>query len=149
MKRLYLLLAVALTVSLAPALAPAQSGESNLTALNNKDIVQMVEHNVEAEAIIKTIKLSPCTFDTFPPVLKELKRRGVPEKVLQAMVDAPYGPAMASNNIDELGEQPIYHYAEHLRQMGVLTPIASGRRVPTRQPRTRAARTRPRPGGYR
>ncbi len=116
----------------------------DVTPLGNKDIVLMVEHKVETELIIKAIKSSPCTFDTFPPVLKEMKRQGVPEEVLQAMLEAPYGPSSESKAKDDLGEQPIYHYAEQLKQMGLLMPVISGRGLPSRQTRARATRSRQR-----
>lgn len=100
----------------------------------------MVENKVPADAIVKTIQTSACTFDIFPPVLRELKRRGVPESVLQAMVQAPYGPSSANSSADDLGEQVIYHYTEQLKPY--LTPVAStGLRV-TRQTRARITRSR-------
>lgn len=125
-----LLLAATLLLTLLPSMAAAQSGETEVTSLSNRDVLLMVEKKVETEAIIKTIKSSPCTFDTFPPLLKEMKRRGVPEPVLLAMVEAPYGPSVANSSKDDLGEQPIYHYAEQLKQMGFLTPMPSGRGLP-------------------
>ncbi len=127
MKTQTLLLAATLLLTLLPSMAAAQSGEPEVTPLNNKDVLVMVEKKVETETILKTIKSSPCTFDTFPPLLKEMKRRGVPETVLQAMVEAPYGPSIANSSKDDLGEQPIYHYAEQLRQMGYMNPVPTGR----------------------
>lgn len=128
-------------MTLMPSSAAGQDGSSNVTPLSNKDIVVMVDRKLDAEAIIKTIKSSPCTFDTFPPLLREMKRRGVPEEVLQAMVEAPYGPSLQSNSRDDLGEEPIYHYADQLKQMGYITPIATGRRSQSSR-RARASRTR-------
>ena len=123
-----LVLAATLLLTLLPSMAAAQSSEGEVvTPLTNKDVLLMVERKVETETIIKTIKSSPCTFDTFPPLLKEMKRRAVPEAVLQAMVEAPYGPSVANSSKDDLGESPIYHYAEQLKQMGFLTPVPSGR----------------------
>jgi hypothetical protein len=122
-----LLLAATLLLTLLPSMAAAQSADTEVTSLNNKDVLLMVEKKVDTETIIKTIKSSPCTFDTFPPLLKEMKRRGVPESVLLAMVEAPYGPSVANSSKDDLGEQPIYHYAEQLKQMGFLTPTPSSR----------------------
>lgn len=122
-----LLLAATLLLALLPSMAAAQSGETEVTTLNNKDVLLMVEKKVDTETIVKTIKSSPCTFDTFPPLLKEMKRRGVPESVLLAMVEAPYGPSVANSSKDDLGEEPIYHYAEQLKQMGFMTPVPSGR----------------------
>lgn len=95
----------------------------------------MVQNHVSEEAILKAIKSSPCTFDTFPPVLKDMKRRGVSDAVLQAMIDAPYGPSVQNMNTnkDELGEQPIYHYADQLKAMGYITPSTVGRSAYQRQ----------------
>ena len=127
MKTEKLLLAASLLLTLLPSMAAAQLGDAAVTPLSNKDVLVMVEKKVETEAIIKTIKSSPCTFDTFPPMLKEMKRRGVPESVLHAMVDAPYGPSVANSSKDDLGESPIYHYADQLKQMGFMTPVPTGR----------------------
>lgn len=127
MKTQRLLLAATLLLTLVPSMAAAQSGETEVTPLSNKDVLLMVEKKVETGTIVKTIKSSPCTFDTFPPLLKEMKRRGVPEPVLLAMLEAPYGPSIANSSKDDLGESPIYHYAEQLKQMGFMTPVPTGR----------------------
>jgi hypothetical protein len=141
-KKTYLLLATAMfVVFLLPGMAMALSDNPDVTPLSNKDILLMVESKMTADAIVKTIHDSACTFDTFPPVLQELKRRGVPDAVLLAMVEAPYGPSEHNNSADDLGEQAIYHYAEQLKQY--LTPTAASRlRQSTRAVRTRAVRTR-------
>jgi hypothetical protein len=135
-----LLLAATLLLTLLPSMATAQSGDTEVTPLNNRDVLLMVEKRVDTETIVKTIKASPCTFDTFPPLLKEMKRRGVPEPVLHAMVDAPYGPSVANSSKDDLGESPIYHYAEQLKQMGFLSPVPSGRGLPPMRSRGRTSR---------
>jgi hypothetical protein len=139
-----LLLALGLLLIINPSLAAARSGETDITPLSNKDVLVMVQQHVSEEAIIKAIRSSSCTFDTFPPVLKDMKRRGVPEAVLEAMVQAPYGPATTQAAIrDDLGEQPIYHYADQLRQMGYITPSQASRNNRfSRQERARASRTR-------
>jgi len=136
-----LLLAATVVLVLLPSMAAAQSGETEITTLNNKDVLPMVEKKLATEDIVKTIKASPCTFDTFPPLLKEMKRRGVPEAVLQAMVEAPYGPSVANSSKDDLGEAPIYHYAEQLKQMGFLNPVPSSRGLPAMRSRGRASRS--------
>lgn len=144
MKKSFLPLVVGLLL-MTPAFATALPGETDITPLSNKDVLVMVLNHMPEETIINTIRSSPCTFDTFPPVLKDMKRRGVPEAVLQAMIEAPYGPALQSTSrTDDLGEQPIYHYADQLRQMGYIVPSRASRnnRFP-RQSRTRASsRTR-------
>jgi hypothetical protein len=141
-KKLYLLLAALLIAIGAPAIALAHP--MDVTPLSNKDVLMMVEKKLTPEVIIQTIKTSPCTFDTFPSVMKELKRRGVPEEVLEAMIDAPYGPAeekQATEDIptDVATEQPIYHYTDSIKQY--LAPVDTGRRYRPRTNRTRASRT--------
>ncbi|HEX6045127.1 MAG TPA: hypothetical protein VFZ22_11610 [Pyrinomonadaceae bacterium] len=138
MKKLYLLFAAVLIT--AGASVSAVAHPMDVTSLVNKDIVLMVERGVGPDLIIKTIKSSPCTFDTFPSVMKELKRRGVPETVLQAMIDAPYGPPAEAQVKGEEADEPIYHYMESIKQY--LTPVNTGRRVNPTTNRTRAARTR-------
>jgi hypothetical protein len=140
----FLPVAMGLLLLLTPSLANAMSGETDITPLSNKDVLVMVQQHVPEEAIIKAINSSPCTFDTFPPVLKDMKRRGVPDAVLQAMIQAPYGPASQNVSRDDLGEQPIYHYADQLRQLGYVTPSTASRssRGFPRANRTRAARRR-------
>jgi len=142
-KKPFMPLAIGLLLLLTPSLATALPGETDITPLSNKDVLLMVQKHMSEDAIINTIRTSPCTFDTFPPVLKDMKRRGVPEAVLQAMIQAPYGPAMQNISRDELGEQPIYHYADQLRQLGYITPTSASRstRLP-RQNRARASRRR-------
>jgi hypothetical protein len=47
---------------------------------------------MRSDLIIANILTSSCNFDIFPPVLDDLKRRGVPENVLQVMSVVPNGP---------------------------------------------------------
>ena len=137
MKKALLPLAVGLFLILTPSFVAAMPGETDVTYLSNKDVLAMVQNNVPEEAIIRVIKSSPCTFDTFPPVLKDMKRKGVPEGVLQAMVEAPYGPSTQAKSKDDLAaDQPIYHFADQLSRMGYISPSAVS--TNTRFPRSRA-----------
>jgi hypothetical protein len=52
----------------------------------------MVHSGMKSDLIIANILTSYCNFDAFPPVLDDLKRRGVPENVLQVMSVVPNGP---------------------------------------------------------
>jgi hypothetical protein len=144
-KKAFLPLAIGLFLLLTPSFAAAQSNDTDVSPLSNKDVLTMVQNNVAEDAIIRSIKASPCTFDTFPPVLKDMKRRGVPDAVLQAMVDAPYGPSLQQAvKDDELGDQPIYHYADQLKAMGYISPSSVGRngRYTRQSSRARASRNR-------
>jgi hypothetical protein len=136
-KKFYLLL-TALMVAVGSS-AIAVASPMDVTALTNKDVVLMVEQRLAAEAIVKAIKSSPCTFDTFPSVMKELKRRGVPDEVLEAMLAAPYGPAPVGISADEPEDDKIYHYMENIKQY--LSPLNAGRRHGLPPARTRAARS--------
>ena len=60
--------------------------------LTNRDVVRMVHTGMKSDLIIANILTSYCNFDVFPPVLADLKRRGVPEGVLQVMSVVPNGP---------------------------------------------------------
>ena len=60
--------------------------------LTNRDVLLMVHKGMKSDMIIPTILTSPCNFDVFPPVLDDLKRRGVPENILQVMSVVPNGP---------------------------------------------------------
>ena len=145
MKQAFLTLAIGMVLILTPSFVAALPGETEVTSLSNKDVLTMVQNHVPEEKIITAIKSSPCTFDTFPPVLKDMKRRGVSDAVLQAMVEAPYGPSALAKSTDDLGadDQPIYHYADQLRAMGYISPSKVGRASRySRQSRARASRTR-------
>ncbi len=140
MKKLYLVLTAVLIFMGTSVVAAAKP--MDVTPLSNKDVIAMVDQKLGADAIIKAIKSSPCTFDTFPSVMKDLKRRGVPDEVLEAMIEAPYGPAAEYVSTEDLAaDEPIYHYTENIKQF--LSPLNAGRRIRSAATaRTRAARTR-------
>jgi hypothetical protein len=60
--------------------------------MRNSDVIRMVDDGVKPGVIIANILTSHCNFDIFPPVLRDLRRRGVPDTVLAAMKMAPNGP---------------------------------------------------------
>jgi hypothetical protein len=144
--KLLLSLGIGFLLLLTPSLAAAfGGGDADVTPLVNKDVLLMVQSHQSEEAIINIIKTSPCTFDTFPPVLKDMKRRGVPDAVLQAMIDAPYGPSQkVAAAKDDAGDGPIYHYTDQLRQLGYIAPTTSrnSSRYPRQTVRARNTRTR-------
>src|SRR5262249_22487123 len=57
------------------------------------DVLRMVKEGLDPDLIVSKILQSNCAFDIFPPVLKDLRSRGVPESVLLAMTIVPYGPS--------------------------------------------------------
>jgi len=66
----------------------------------------MHQAGVKPRDIITTILGSECHFDIFPPVLQDLKMRGVPEVVLNAMAIVPYGPP--ANSITSRPPEPQF-----------------------------------------
>lgn len=74
----------------------------SIRMLTNRDVLRLVHTGMKSELIIATILSSSCNFDVFPPVLDDLKRRGVPENVLQVMSVVPNGPP----NLPETGPNP-------------------------------------------
>jgi hypothetical protein len=76
--------------------------------LRNADVVGMVQDGVKPSIIIYRILTSHCNFDVFPPVLRDLRRRGVPDTVLVAMKAAPSGPpAIITDEIKQIPAPPV------------------------------------------
>lgn len=73
----------------------------------------MVRAQLSAEIIIEKIKTSRCNFNTEPSVLAELKRSGVPDAILMAMIKAPYGPPLSAPTAQP---SPVSNKAERLKR---------------------------------
>jgi hypothetical protein len=69
------------------AAAAAQS--KTQSSLTNSDVIDMVKSGLGTDIIIAKIKATPCSFETNPKTLKELKDAGIPDSVILAMVQAP------------------------------------------------------------
>lgn len=74
-------------------LAQTPKPQSSLRPLRNGDVLRMHKTGLKPGEIVAKIVTSPCNFDTFPPVLRELRMKGVPQAVIMAMTMVPYGPA--------------------------------------------------------
>lgn len=83
-----------LVLTLPPAaFAQTQKPQTRtIRMLRNRDVLTMVRSGMKSDLIIANILTSPCNFDVFPPALADLKRKGVPENVLQVMSVVPNGP---------------------------------------------------------
>lgn len=71
---------------------PPQTGQAQglrPEELTNSDVLDLLKAGLPSEVVVAKIKMSRCTFDTSPAVLKELKAEGVPDAVILAMVQAP------------------------------------------------------------
>jgi hypothetical protein len=123
-------------LSVCPAPARAQ-GEGAPIVLENRHVLIMVAARVAPEVILEKIRTSPCNFDTFPPVLAELKSRGVPDSVLMAMVRAPHGPSGAEQ--DARGEVILHPVSEVIKYSGNYTKTREGAQPSsTRRPSARS-----------
>lgn len=60
-------------------------------ALTNKDILTMVSAGLSQEIVIAKINSSVCSFDTAPEKLAELKKAGMADPIILAMIEAPKG----------------------------------------------------------
>jgi hypothetical protein len=96
MKYRLLFLAVVLLASCAPLCAQSDVSRISATPLRNGDVLRLHQAGVKPGEIISRIVTSHCNFDTFPPVLRELKMKGLPDTVIMAMVMVPYGPPTSS-----------------------------------------------------
>ena len=86
---------------------PAQeTPPKGVPRLTNKEVVQMVKAGISSDELISKIKTSRCDFDTDPSMLAELKRSGVPNDALKAMVEAPYGLPIAERRPEEPAPEP-------------------------------------------
>lgn len=86
----------------------SQTQTPTLRLLRNADVIGMVQDGVKPGIIIHRILTSSCNFDVFPPVLRDLRRRGVPDTVLAAMKAAPNGPpAIRTDDIKALPSPPV------------------------------------------
>ncbi len=72
--------------------APTRSEqEQSVASLTNQDVLAMLKSGLTNEIIVAKIKSSACKFQTSPAALQELKSANVPEQVILAMVQAPFG----------------------------------------------------------
>jgi hypothetical protein len=109
-----LLLAAGLLAS-ASATAPVSAQE----VMTNETVIQMVKAGLSESVILAKMRSSQTKFDTRTDALIELKKAGVPEKVMQAILSggaapasapaAATAPAMATPAPQGGRRGPIYH----------------------------------------
>ena len=85
----------------------AMSPQDGMPRLTNKEVVEMVKAGLSPEVVVAKIKVSRCNFDTDPSILGEMRHKGVPNEVLRAMIEAPYGPpASAKTQVEGVAPVP-------------------------------------------
>jgi len=106
-----------------------QPAQPTTKVLHNGDVLRMYKSGLKSNQIIAKIVNSPCNFDTFPPVLRELKMKGLPDTVIVAMRMVPYGPPSVSSaaSQSELGPETarIEIPAGTLIEIETASPVSS------------------------
>jgi hypothetical protein len=85
MKTFLISFTLAFVVASAPARAQGQGGAST-TTLTNASVIKLVRAGFREKTVIAIIGARPVSFDLSPDRLIELKKGGVPERVILAMI---------------------------------------------------------------
>jgi hypothetical protein len=93
MKMMRIVLALALVAVTALSLPAATSLAQEV--LTNDSVVQMIKGGLPESVVISKIRSTPTRFDLKTDALVNLKKAGVSDKVLEAMMAAPSSPAAA------------------------------------------------------
>lgn len=107
----FLFVALALSCTLAQAAPQANSGSQNSTpVLTNQDVESMLKAGLSAGIVVAKIKSSHTNFDTSPHALELLKKQGVPDSVIMAMIQGSTPPqrspqAATAQSSDEAAPQ--------------------------------------------
>jgi len=126
-----LFLAAFLLANCSLLFAQTQHAQPTTKILHNGDVLRMYKSGLKSGQIIAKIVTSPCNFDTFPPVLRELRMKGVPDIVIVAMRMVPYGPPSASTAVplSELAPQTarIQIPAGTVLEIEIASPVSSAK----------------------
>lgn len=69
--------------------ATAKVAAASSAPLTNENVLDMLRLKFSSDVIMAKIKASSCDFDTSPAGFKHLKQSLVPDRIIQAMVQAP------------------------------------------------------------
>jgi hypothetical protein len=69
------------------ASAQPQTGSATITTLTNAVILDLVKEGYPVEAIVARIRNEPCKFDLSNEATMSLRREGVKDPIIQAMID--------------------------------------------------------------
>jgi hypothetical protein len=93
---------VFVAASAAPARAQAQGGGASATTLTNASVVKLVRAGFREKTVIAIISARPVNFDLTPERLIELKKSGVSERVILAMLARAEAVEFASDDWDDM-----------------------------------------------
>src|ERR687890_233742 len=89
-------------VSATPARAQAQNGGAASMTLTNASVVKLVRAGFREKTVIAIIGARPVNFDLTPERLIELKKGGVSERVILAMLARTEAVEFASDDWDDM-----------------------------------------------
>ncbi len=120
------LLIFLVTRLLAPETLSAQDQKEN-KVLQNADIVQMVQNHFDDETLLTVIDVNETKFDVSPSSLIELKKAGVSDRVIRAMLQASMkkSSAAGSANASSTGQTSSSAVASETVSSSDTTPQAS------------------------
>lgn len=104
---------------LALVAAPVAAQQSSERPLTNASIVKLVRAGFKEKLLIAIIRSRPNRFDLSPDRLIELKRNGVPEKIIMAMLELD---ALASLSDDDWSEDSFFKKDKAARGNGSADP---------------------------
>ena len=94
-------------------LAQAPSG----SVLTNADIVKMTKAGISESIILREIQISRSDFSTGPAALIELKKHGVSENVLGAVLDRRLGTVSPASESQQMPYTPAHSTTEGLHHL--------------------------------
>ncbi len=107
MKTFLLGFVLAFAAAAPPARPQGQApGAAGPTTLTNASVVKLVRAGFKEKTVIAIINARPVSFDLSPDRLIELKKAGVPERVILAMLARAESVDFASDDWDE-DEMPL------------------------------------------
>ena len=83
-----ILAAVLLVISISGLAAGRAVGQDSGAPLKNSDVIEMMKSGLGPRTIVLLIRQSQCNFDTSPQAMMKLKKAGVRDDVLNAMLTA-------------------------------------------------------------
>ena len=86
--RARILAAVLVVISISGLAVGRAAGQDSGAPLKNSDVIEMMKSGLGRRTIVLLIRQSQCNFDTSPQAIMKLKKAGVSDDVLNAMVTA-------------------------------------------------------------
>jgi hypothetical protein len=112
-----------LSLAIALALCSAQPAHAGPLPLTNADVVRMVQGRLNDTTVIAAIEGEPHAFDVSPNALLALKRAGVSEDVIRAMLPKPAVPSTPLDRSPS-GLEPVVAYVSGAQEMPMQPSVA-------------------------